>query len=262
MASLFFRNDDPDVFFYGDKRDILYRMTDVFVGKNIPIAQAVVPGCVSEKTVRYFNRIRQNTGQLELIQHGWKHKKYKMGEFDNTRTYEQQQQDIEHGNNVMTDYFDLINFHAFTAPYGVYSTDTLSILSRMKYQVLSSGVAFSRKRRYFDRLGKLLKRNFIFNKRVSYHEHRCARHEFSEISTSINIIKRMKPIEILSKSEILARIDQIKCFTNYIGILLHHIFLSKKDCVMLGALLDEIKERNISILQISEIHRGIYSEPK
>lgn len=257
MITLFFRNDDPDVFYYGDKRDMLYRLTDVFVERKVPIVQAIVPGMVSNRTVEYFNRIDEQSNILEFIQHGWKHSKYNLGEFDKSRTYKQQLDDIGRGKQQMYDFFDNKFFLAFTAPYGAYTKNTFNVLSKEKFRVLSSGVAFTQERRYFDGLGRLFNKPFLFGKRVSYHGRRLAKYDFVELSTSINIIRRMSPPEMLTKTEILERISSATAFTNHIGILLHHIFLSKNDCNMIGSLIDELKIRGFSFSNLSSIYERI-----
>jgi len=257
MITLFFRNDDPDVFYYGDKRDMLYRLTDLFAERNVPIVQAVVPGTITNRSINYFNKICEQSNILEFIQHGWKHSKYSIGEFDKSRTYKQQFDDIAVGKEKMHELFGNRFFMAFTAPYGVYTKNTFSVLSKEKFRVLSSGVAFTQERRYFDGLGRLLKRPFLFGKRISYHGQRLAKYDFVELSTSINIIRKMSPPEMLTKNEILEKISSATAFTQHIGILLHHIFMSKNDCNMLGSLIDELKIQGFSFSNLSSLYKSI-----
>jgi len=257
MVTIFFRNDDPDVFYYGDKRDMLYRLTDIFVERKVPIVQAVVPGTVSNHTVEYFNRINEQSSILEFIQHGWKHSKYNLGEFDKSRTYKQQFDDIVRGKKQMYDFFGNGFFPAFTAPYGAYTKNTYNALAEEKFRVLSSGVSFKKIRRNLDNLGRFLKRPFIFGKRISYHGQRLAKYDFVELSTSINIIRKMSPPEMLTKNEILEKISSATAFTQHIGILLHHIFMSKNDCNMLGSLIDELKIQGFSFSNLSSLYKSI-----
>ena len=255
--TIFFRNDDADVFYLGDKRDILYRLTDIFLNKNVPLIHAVVPSTITDKTINYFIKSSSQNDILEFIQHGWAHTKYKMGEFDIIRNYEQQKNDINRGRKILLDIFGKSFFHAFTAPYGAYTHNTIDILSKESFTALSSGVSFSPKRIYFDKLGRFFNQPFLFGKRISFHGKTICNYKIVEFSTSINIIRKMNPLEILSKNEILNKINLASKFTNEIGILLHHITLNQNDCGMISSLIDELKFRGFLFSNLSSLCKRI-----
>ena len=257
MTTLFFRNDDPDVFYQGDRRDELYRLTDLFIDKDVPLTQAIVPETVTDQTIEYFLRSDESGELLEFIQHGWNHSKYVTGEFDHSRSYEQQYHDIVRGKKRLQDILGDRFLMAFTAPYGVYTQHTLDILKHERFNAISSGTSFKPPRRRFDQIGRFLKRSFMFGKRISYHGAVCSTYDFVELSTAINIIKSYSPLTIYTKDELLEKINRAKHYTDDIGILLHHIFLNRNDCAMIGSLLDELKAQGFSFSKFSAICKRI-----
>ena len=256
-TTIFFRNDDPDTFERGDKREVLYALTDIFVGKEIPLVHAVVPNIVTEKTVLYLRKSIEDTGMIEAIQHGWQHKRYVKGEFDHSRSYEDQFADIQAGRQRMLDLFGNLFYPAFSAPYGVYTAATYETLDRLEYTVVSSAVKYGLKRRTFNSIGRALRRSVVFGKRVSYHCRRIPGTNVNEVSVAVNAMNSRGRTGLLPPEVILRRIDEIRPFTPCIGILFHHVHLSKAELSKVGMLLDMLLAHNVTFTKISVIDKQL-----
>jgi predicted deacetylase len=255
--SIFFRNDDPDVFNLGDKREILYKLTDLFIEKKVPLVHAVVPKSITDKTVLYFNTVNEQNHLLEFIQHGLTHSIYNQGEFDNTRSYQQQQDDIRCGKKLMEDMFKEGLFECFSAPYGIYNNDTFKILEEENFKVVSSAIKFSSKHILFNKVGNYIKKTIFMSKRVSYHCNNLPNMKLKEISISLNIMRKDDPFEIISTEYFLEMIKNISKHTSNIGVLLHHINLKSAHLEKISSLLNELKTRDYKFAKLSEIYKKI-----
>lgn len=254
---IFFRNDDPDIFHFGDKRDQLYQLTDLFIKKEVPIVHAVVPKTVTDKTIMYFHEASKNSRLLEFIQHGWKHFCYKFGEFDSSRNFNDQMSDIKLGKEYMEKLFGKKFFKSFTAPFGVYTNDTYRILSSENYKVVSSAIKFKSKNRAFDKIGRTLRKPFLFGRRISYHNNVISNFNIKEISISVNIMSHQSPHEMLGKSEIIEAVKMVSTYTDYIGILIHYINLKKEHFNILNQVIDDLVSLDYIFSNLSTIYGKI-----
>jgi len=255
-VKIFFRNDDPDVFYYGDKRQELYQLTELFIKKNIPLVHAVVPNSITDQTISYLLKVDRQSDLLEFIQHGWSHGKYATGEFDATRSYFEQHKDIKSGRIKMQTIFGDKFFSAFTAPYGIYSNITYNVLRELNFKVVSSSVKYDIKNRIFNTIGHIFGIKFFKDKRVSYHDRTICHTNLQEISISINIMRKDKADKIRDIREIINKIRHFSSFTNNIGILVHHINLKSDHFLILEQLLEDLMEANYSFSKISSIYNS------
>ena len=255
--TIFFRNDDPDIFTFGDKREMLFMLTDLFIEKRIPLVHAVIPGIITQKTVKYFNELNQDTDLLEFIQHGWKHIKYEKGEFDYSRTAMKQLQDIRNGRNRMLKIFGDRFFAAFSAPYGTYSENTFKILDNERFKVISSVKRYEIKNRMFNEIGRLFNRTVFFGRRISYHGGSVAGLKLKEISISVNIMQKDFPFKLLDRKAFFDKIRFAFGYTKNVGILLHHSNLKIEQLTLLDRYLDELKDYGFRFCKMSSIYESL-----
>ena len=160
--TVFFRNDDVR----NRLDNSLSQITDLFIKYNIPICHAVEPANVTQEVVDWLNYVKKMRPDLiEIIQHGFDHKiknKSDRGEFGRKRTYNEQFHDIKLGQELMNKYFDNSWFEAFSFPYGIYNSNTLTILDKLNFKVISTGLNSGVKRRIFNEIGWLLNKKFLY----------------------------------------------------------------------------------------------------
>ncbi len=224
---IFLRNDDV--------RDRLDRelvdLTDLCIKYNVPISHAVEPANVTHDVVNWLMDVKkQNPGLIEIIQHGYdhnrKHPEEKM-EFGGNRSYQDQLDTIRKGKDLMDKYFGDHWDAVFTFPYGSYNTNTLKAIDKLGYLAISSKINYSFKNQIKNKLGNLLDRDFLLEKKISYHNKYRKHYGFKEISVSANLIKKyidVNDADHYTKSNILAQIDQSFRFSSVVGILFHHRF--------------------------------------
>ena len=95
---VFFRNDDVDDFQPG-----LEGVTNSFIDRRLPLSHGVVPYLVSDKTVSWLSGLAGSG--IEVIQHGFAHKKFDKGEFGGNRSFESQWQDMSQGKKILEERF-------------------------------------------------------------------------------------------------------------------------------------------------------------
>jgi len=227
LKYIFLRNDDVR-----DSLDKeLIALTDLCIKYNVPISHAVEPANITPEVIDWLLVVKKQYPQLlEIIQHGYDHNRKnpeKKMEFGGTRTYADQLSSIHKGKELMDKYFSDQWDPIFTFPFGTYNNDTLRVIDELGYQAISSKINFSVKNQLKNKLGNLLKKDFLFNKKISYHGDYRSGFGFKELSVSANLIHRYidsNHADHYSKSDILEQISQSGRFTNNIGILFHHRF--------------------------------------
>jgi predicted deacetylase len=136
----FFRDDDA-----GWQNDRLYGLLDEFAKAGVPIDLAVIPAALDDGlTKALLSRWQLNKNLLGLHQHGYSHSNHEqLGrkcEFGNSRTKNQQKEDIAQGQkhllNAFGDAFDPI----FTPPWNRCTQDTVECLEELGFQLLSRDV--------------------------------------------------------------------------------------------------------------------------
>lgn len=223
---IFFRNDDVRHLIENELRVFV----DIFLTAGVPISLAVEPANVTREVVDWLNGLKEKHPDIiEIIQHGYDHNNrglYAKGsEFGKDRNYENQLADLQKGKELMDKYFKNKWFSAMAFPYGSYNSEALKALDTLNYKVLTTGIDFSFKHRVKNRLGKITSKDFILNKKVTYHDQIRKNYNFLEIDTSVNIIKKYISTDEathFSLSEIMDQVEDSFKYTNAVGILFHH----------------------------------------
>jgi peptidoglycan/xylan/chitin deacetylase (PgdA/CDA1 family) len=243
--TIFFRNDDVRETL--DKE--LIDLTELCFKHNIPISHAVEPANVSKDVVDWLLLSKKQKPHLiEIIQHGYDHNKKdpkaKM-EFGGARTFEDQFSKIKEGKELMDQYFGKSWVPIFTFPFGTYNFETLRSVNELGYQAISSKIDYSLKTRLKNKVGNMIGKDFLFNKKISYHNNRRKHFKFKELSVSANLIKKYtgnNTADHYSKQEISAQIEQAGSYSPIIGVLFHHRFHTQH-IEMVEQLIIELKDK-------------------
>jgi len=256
---VFFRNDDVGLFSRLPVATELINLTNLFTELNIPICHAVVPKVIDMETVQWLKKAKASYPHLISIgQHGFKHVNYGQGEFDTSRSYQEQKYDIAAGMQLMLKYFDSDFSYWFSAPWIGYNRYTKEICDKLEFKVFSGGVSPVWYARLFNALGRTLKLNVLGFKVISYHKTSSfAQRGFniSEISVAIDVMQDYKLKQIKSLDVILKRFYQCQKHFSVIGFMLHQwAFDNEKKLEIIRNLLCKLKESpNISFRLIENI---------
>jgi hypothetical protein len=242
---LFFRNDDVRDSI--DKE--LIDLTELCFKHKIPISHAVEPANVTLEVVDWLVKSKKEYPELlEIIQHGYDHNKNnpdtKM-EFGGNRTYEDQLMDIKKGKEIMDNYFGSLWSPVFTFPYGTYNYETLKAVNQLNYSAISSKVNYSTRSRAKNTFGRVLGKDFLLNKKISYHSLQRKHFNFREISVSANLIRKYtgnNTADHYTKQEIIEQVNLSSRFSNIVGVLFHHRFHSDH-MQMIEQLIVELKDK-------------------
>lgn len=228
---MFFRNDDVN-----ELDETFIRFVEFFIAHRIPLVLAVEPANVTPEMVQYLLEARSiHPGLIEIIQHGWSHAKHDRGEFGGRRGYPDQLDDIGRGLNVMQTSFGEAFFPAFCSPFGQCNEHTIQVLSELGYRVFCSKFNISFSAQIFYWFGRLARRKWMFDRRISYHLGRYPGCSLDEISISLNPVKKnpgsvgssecvFKTFETLKSQYLISRKR-----TPVVGILLHHRYYADPD---------------------------------
>lgn len=224
---IFLRNDDVRESL--DKE--LIKLTELSIKHNFPISHAVEPANVSGEVVEWLLDVKRNNPTLiEIIQHGYDHNNrnpHLKREFGGNRTFTDQFNTIQKGRELMDLHFGDLWSPVFTFPYGTYNEATLTAIEKSGYKAISGKISFTTKNKLKNLVGRNLGRDFLFNKKISYHSSKRRRFSFYEFSVSANLIKtyldKSSAIHFSAK-EVLHQIDEAASHTDKIGILFHHRF--------------------------------------
>jgi len=225
--SVFFRNDDVR-----DRLDSsLIDLTMLCIEHQVPIQHAVEPANVTSEVAEWLIGIKkQHPDLIEIIQHGYSHNlknpQQKM-EFGGKRGYQDQYDDIKKGKEIMDHTFGHLWEPIFTFPYGTFNEHTLMAINNLGYKAISSKIKFTFKGQIKNRLGKLLGKDMLVGKHISYHPGLHNGYQFREISVSANLIRSYTgetTAEHYALEDILKQITTAGIHTDIIGVLFHHRF--------------------------------------
>lgn len=257
MKTVFLRNDDVR-----DRLDAeLEELTNICLKHKIAVSHAVEPANVSAEVINWLISTKEKHPTLiEIIQHGYNHNNanpdIKM-EFGGTRSLDDQLKDIMKGKELMDKYFGKLWSPVFTFPYGTYNQSTLTAVSKAGYRAISSKIDFDYKNNIKNKIGRLLSKDFILNKKISYHDTKRKHLEFREFSVSVNLIKKYidqdKAIHY-DKSEMINQIKMASRYTNHIGILFHHRFHTDQ-MAMIDSTINYLKDNRYSFSTIMALIR-------
>jgi len=254
MMTVFFRNDDVR----GNLDQSLIDLTSLCIENTIPIAHAVEPANVTQKVVDWLIEVKNAHPELiDIIQHGYDHNingNYHKMEFGGERTYKDQYDDILKGKNLMQNYFGDLWVPIFTFPYAVYNTQSIRILKDLGYMGLSDVIFFNSKARIKNQVGRLLRRDVIANRKVSFHPKQRP-NGLREVSTSFGIIKKYNSedsCDHFTMDEIIQKIKISSKFTDSIGVLFHHRFHAGH-LGLIQEIIDYFAKNNFQPKSLSEI---------
>jgi hypothetical protein len=232
---VFFRNDDVNAL-----DDTFKEFFEIFIARSIPLVLAVEPANLTTEMVHYLLKAQAaGPGLIEIVQHGWSHAAYDRGEFGGSRGYADQLDDICRGLNVMRTTFSEAFFPAFSFPFGLYNEHSIQVLSELGYLVLSSKFNISFSARLFYWFGRLARRRWIFDHRISYHLSRYPGSSLDEISVSLSPIKKYlgphgsTECELESFETLKAKYLACRKSTPVVGIILHHRYHANPDRISL-----------------------------
>lgn len=192
----FFRNDDVR----GEKDESLVKLIEIFIDQQVPISLAVEPANLSAKVVDWLLFLKNAYPELiEIVQHGYAHKlhyihdkggKIRKGEFGGNRTYEEQCQDILSGKQLMHEYFGNQWFPLFVFPYSGRNSAAIKALDSNGFLAMNGGMNPKWNFRVFSFCGRLLCRDSIFGKKISYNLRNRPGTNLMQIDTGISINKQ------------------------------------------------------------------------
>jgi len=245
MINVLFRNDDVNTL-----TPQLVGLTEIFIRRGIPVTHAIEPGNVTEETANWLKDVKKNhPGLLEIAQHGWNHTLYKKGEFDGSRSYEQQFNDLKRGKEKLESIFGDNFFPMITIPFGVYNQHTIKACDTLGYKVICRHYNYRISRRLFYRIGQIFGNPQLFGRHVSYHLNHCPGTQMFEIDSAISFIKKYyshhtNKCEMFSAGEIIRAFQQFLKHTPVIVFLLHHRFHHQNHQIhLVEDVVDELQKR-------------------
>jgi hypothetical protein len=222
-----FRNDD-----IRDSLDSsLIQITNLFLEYNIPITHVVEPANVTKEVREWLLNLKtQYPTLIEIGQHGYDHRlknNKRPGEFGGNRKYQEQYDDIKKGMNLMDEYFGAKWYPIFTFPYGGANNEAYKALDQLNFAIVNGGYGIDLKRRMLYFVGHLLRKNFMFEKRIPYDLKIKPNTNLFEINVNYGFIKKYLNEE---SGALLQSLDDLKMYTNRyiksnldsIGVLIHH----------------------------------------
>lgn len=231
---VFFRNDDVNRMEPG-----LREMTELLLARGVPVSHAVEPANLDEETRRWLLDVSDDG--VEIIQHGYAHKRHDRGEFGGHRPAQDQLDDLRSGLDIMERSFGDRFFRAMSFPFGSYNEFTVPLLDQLAYQAVSCHRRHQVSRRVFYRLGRLLGRGRWMNRHVSHHLSCYPGTRLIEISVTISPIREYLSQEGPTACRFhdlgyLRRVFiQCRRQSPVVGIVLHHRYHAEPDRLRLLA---------------------------
>jgi len=220
-----FRNDDVN-----DLTPELISLTEIFTNKGIPITHAVEPGNLTASTINWLKRLKKDYPELiEIVQHGWDHSIYLKGEFDNSRVYQEQLNDLNRGKEKLEDVFGEDFFPMVTIPFGVYNQDTIKAANSLQYKVFCGHYNYRISRRLFYLVGHVLGKGQLLGYHVANHLKYYPGTQLFEIDSAISFIKRYyghhtNHCDMNNVEEMINEFTKFKKRIPVVVFLLHHRF--------------------------------------
>ena len=252
---VFFRNDDVR----HSLDQSLIDLTMLCVEHKIPISHAVEPANVTPEVSEWLIGMRKQFPELiEIIQHGYNHNHenpdQKM-EFGGNRGFQEQYDDIKKGREIMDRIFGDLWDPIFTFPYGTFNEQTLKAIDQLDYIAISSHIKFTFKVRLKIYIGKLLRKETLFGKKINYHPGIRYGYQFREISVSANPIKKYtgpSTADHFSLEDIMNQIKVASLHSNIIGVLFHHRFHAD-NLSLIADFIEALKDKGYSFSTIRKM---------
>lgn len=242
MIYVFFRNDDV--------RETLDRslvdLTNVFIQEEVPITHVVEPANITPHVISWLKQLKREFPDIiEIGQHGYDHKlkaqkvifgKLRKGEFGYGRSYEEQLIEIESGKEIMNSTFGDSWVSLFTFPFGGKNMDAIRAVDHCGYKIMNDHHKLDWNHKLFYLTGRLLRRNFLFERPVSYNLKFRPQTKLFNININVSLIKKY----INDETEcVMYSLDELKKLTwmymneKTIGIVLHHRYHNSEEKMQL-----------------------------
>jgi len=177
------------------------------------LSVGIVPMKTTKKFARQLSGMKKE-GLICIHQHGVYHRRRKKGEFGTAGD----EQLIKLGSQKMYGFFREYP-KVISLPWQYYTPKTLKLFAKYSYEVISAHFDQRFLAHFFYFVGKKLKRQFLFGRRISYHGEIIPRTNIKELSTSIDLLRSYNPYEWKKSQEV---IDELKNFKNEdLGLLIH-----------------------------------------
>lgn len=266
MPIFYFRNDDVNVL-----DDALVNVTRRCTDQGVPITHTVEPANVTDDCLAWLREVKErNPGLIELMQHGYDHRKRDVGEFGGRRPYEDQLFDLRRGRDILQrklgpDFLPAINY-----PFGPYNQHTIRATDELGFRILCSHYNCRLSRRLMYAAGRALRRGQIRGRHISYHLGYYPRSRLFCIDMATTFIRRYfgeygsRDCEFFSPEEILARVTKFVPHTPVIGVLLHHRFHdSPASLDAISTVIAQLKKMpDAEFLNLETIYRRYSPDPE
>lgn len=211
---VFFRVDDVGVF-----SNNLVTLTDIFVNHSIPASYQVIPKQLENETVDYLNKDEIKKYISDIGQHGYQHRNWKKGEFNSSRSYEEQWNDITQGLEIIRTNFSDTWKGVFSFPWGQFDKNTLKVLQNNDYKACSKQFGTDLISTLAYKVLRLTKKEHFKGHNISYHTYK--RFNLRELSICIDFNKDYQDNKFKTCDQIISEYEKARTVTNYIGFLLH-----------------------------------------
>ena len=226
MPIFYFRNDDVNIL-----DNELVQVSKRCIDEGVPITHTIEPANIQPDAVQWLKEEKARDPRLlEIMQHGYDHKKRDVGEFGGKRPFDSQLHDLKHGKEIMLETFGDDFLPAINYPFGPYNKHTIKATDQLGFRILCSHYNSRASRRAMYAVGHLLRLGQIKGKHVSYHLDYYPRTGLYCIDMATTYIKTYigdygsRECIFHDLEDLKARIESFIPFTPVIGVLLHHRF--------------------------------------
>ncbi len=224
---VFFRDDDVDRL-----TDELVEFVDLFLTLGVPVNYQLVPGKLEDDACAFVLDKRERYPELiRLNQHGYMHEHVVNGvhtwhEYSGNRPYEDQHNSIQCGQRILREKLgSFFDGRVFTPPGHKYDDNTLRALEDLGFQILSASSYTSFPARLYYKLGKLVRRDRLLGKRISYNGQLLPGHRLREISVTVDADMATNVFGNLilkTSSDLIREFRRASHVSRFVGIVLHH----------------------------------------
>lgn len=258
MAIFYFRNDDVNIL-----DEELVNVTRRCTEQGVPITHAVEPANVTDEAAAWLRAEKSNAPRLiEIMQHGYDHRKRDKGEFGGNRPYDDQRRDLAAGKRILRDRFGDGFLPCLNFPFGPYNAASMQAASDLGYRIVNSHYNCRPSRRLLYVAGHALRRGRLLDRHVSWHLDRYPGTRLYCIDMAVSFIARYRgeygsrDCDFHGLPHLLERIAAFRRHTPVIGILLHHRFHTTPASLdLITAVIESLrKQPETEFLNLGEIH--------
>jgi hypothetical protein len=265
MPVFYLRNDDVNLL-----DDELPAVSRRCTAAGVPITHAVEPANVTEEAAAWLLDERAPAPRLvEIMQHGFDHRKRDRGEFGGRRPFAEQRRDLALGKRIMQDRFGAAFLPCLNFPFGPYNQASMRAADELGYRIVCSHYNCRPSRRFLYAVGRLLGRGQILDRHVSHHLDYYAGTGLFSIDMAVSFIERYigeygsRECVFHSADWIVDRVHRFLPHTPVVGLLLHHRFHTSEESL---DLITEVLARlqrlpGAEFLNLHEIYRRYCPDP-